>query len=102
MHCDLRLCDKNSRMLQGDFNVITVVWNSKDNYSQSASDTRTVGAAVALMARHLVNGRNITRRNLWCIGHSLGAHICGIAGKKFRFDRITGEMTGKSLNKTTL
>ena len=72
--------------------MITVDWDSMDfDYRQSASDTRSVGAAVAVVARHLVTRSHITRRNLWCIGHSLGGHLCGLAGKKYRFDRISGE-----------
>ena len=72
--------------------MITVDWDSMNfDYNQSASDTRAVGAAVAVMARHLVRGKHITRTNLWCIGHSLGGHLCGIAGKNYRFGRISGE-----------
>jgi len=79
--------------LQGDFNIITVDWNSgKVNYAQSASDTRTVGAAVAQLARRLVIKNLITRKQLWCMGQSLGAHVCGNAGKKYRFGRVTGEI----------
>ena len=72
--------------------MITVDWDSMNyDYSQSASDTRSVGAAVAVIARHLVGLDHISRNHLWCVGHSLGAHLCGIAGKNYGFERISGE-----------
>ena len=78
-------------LIQDDFNVIEVYWNSRNIYQQSASDTRTVGAAVGEMARHLAKKYGID--DLWCVGHSLGAHACGMAGKRYSkgFRRITGE-----------
>ena len=71
--------------------MITVYWNSNGRYSRAASNTRTVGAAVAEMARDLVTQNHISRQRLWCVGHSLGAHACGLAGKKYKFARVTGE-----------
>ena len=73
--------------------MITVYWDSSGRYFRAAPNTRTVGAAVAQMARYLVTKYRISRQNLWCVGHSLGAHACGLAGKKYKFARITGEFT---------
>lgn len=32
------------------------------------------------------------REKLWCVGHSLGSHICGHAGQTFKLGRITGNL----------
>ncbi|KAK2183618.1 hypothetical protein NP493_303g00006 [Ridgeia piscesae] len=81
---------KGAFLRKGDFNVITVNWDSDGRYSRAAPNTRTVGAAVAQVARNLVAQNRISRQKLWCVGHSLGAHTCGLAGKRYRFARITG------------
>ena len=89
-------------MLQGDFNVIAVNWNSGAFLPEDASNSRTVGAAVALVAKNLVEKqRRISRWNLWCIGRGLGAHTCGVAGKVYRFGRITGENTQTTVSSDT-
>ena len=88
--------------MQGCYNVITVNWNSKGMLRHAASNTRTVGAAVAQLAKYLVEKeRRIVRGNLWCIGRSLGAHTCGVAGKVYRFARITGENTQNTVSSDT-
>ncbi|KAI0239011.1 Lipase member I [Lamellibrachia satsuma] len=75
---------------KGEHNVITVHWDSAQlYYPQSASDTRSVGAEIALRVKLLVGG-GADRANIWCVGHSLGAHVCGHAGKRVPFGRITG------------
>jgi len=76
-------------MSQGDYNVLKVEWNSYYYYTQSASDTRTVGAQIALIAKYLV-ANGLPWANLYCVGHSLGAHVCGFAGLTYKFPRITG------------
>ena len=82
--------------------MITVNWNSKGTLSHAASITRTVGAAVAQLAKYLVEkDRRIVQGNLWCVGGSLGAHTCGVAGKVYRFARITGENTQNTVTSDT-
>ena len=82
--------------------MITVNWNSKGTLSHAASNTRTVGAAVAQLAKYLVKDQHrIVQRNLWCVGRSLGAHTCGMAGKVYRFARITGENTQNTISSDT-
>ena len=67
------------------------MWDSyRLNYLQAASDTRTVGAKVAAMVAALVERGLIRQELTWCIGHSLGAHACGRAGKTIHLGRITG------------
>jgi len=56
-------------------------------YYQAAANTRYMGVAVAKMVIELVQHIDILTNSLsgdtslHCIGHSLGAHICGFVGK---------------------
>ncbi|KAK2155846.1 hypothetical protein NP493_2035g00000 [Ridgeia piscesae] len=81
---------KRELLKKGDFNFVQVLWHSrKINYAQSAADTRSVGAEVSNVAKQLVAKRLISPSHLWCIGHSLGSHVCGHTSRKYRFARIT-------------
>lgn len=58
-------------------------------YYQAAANTRYMGYALATMLETLVDvATHLTNRiqppTIHCIGHSLGAHICGFAGKELR------------------
>jgi len=73
-----------------DLNVFIVDWDSVDLwYPQSVADTRVVGADIAWLAGQL-NSAGQSTSNMWCIGHSLGGHVCGQAGKRRKLGRITG------------
>ena len=91
---DLLVCvvvDHCQLSVQGNFNFVQVLWHSmKINYAQSAADTRSVGAKLSNVAKKLVARRLISPSHLWCIGHSLGSHVCGHTSRKYRFARITG------------
>ena len=79
--------------LQADCNVIVVGWELGSQrfwYPQSASDTRTVGAEIGLVAANILAVTRSDKSRLYCVGHSLGAHVCGHAGMKTKFGRITG------------
>jgi len=63
-------------------------------YHQAAANTRYVGAALAIVTENI---RKIkTPMTTHCIGHSLGAHVCGFLGKTLhtmgaeKLNRITG------------
>jgi len=78
---------------QGAANVFLVEWEEGADelyYPQSASNTRTAGAEVALLTDRLKQELDVSPSLLWCIGFSLGAHTCGYAGKKTKFGHITG------------
>ena len=64
-------------------------------YPQSASDIRVVGKIISLVMDRLVEEGGTTYDNIWCIGHSLGSHTCGYAGRntKQKIGRITGNLT---------
>jgi hypothetical protein len=61
-------------------------------YPESASNTRVVGAMTAQLMEHLMKEGGTEWSKLWCIGHSLGSHVCGHAGHKAvgKVGRITG------------
>jgi len=69
-----------------------------DFYHQAAANTRYIGAALALVADNLRTLFVQQSRTpfMHCIGHSLGAHVCGFLGKALKkisatpLDRITG------------
>ena len=81
--------------VKNDYNVIIVQWDlgSKNlNYAQSASNTRSVGAYIGHVARNLIQNGGSQRSRLYCVGHSLGSHVCGHAGATEKFGRITGTL----------
>jgi len=83
---------KDDALIEGDYNVVLVGWQSSSLqlwYPQSASDTRSVGTEIGLVAASMVN-RGLDRSLLYCSGHSLGSHVCGHAGQRIKFGRITG------------
>jgi len=85
---------KNAMLEHEDMTVVVVGWGGGanigvDRYEQAAKNIESVGC---WLANHL---REIKRRKsgvyLWGVGHSLGAHLMGFAGKCSQsFDRITG------------
>jgi len=82
-----RLC-----FVQGNYNVILVSWNTKNkNYDQAASDMRAVGRDLQFVANNLMMKNRVRRRQLWCVGHGLGAQACGISGQVVPHGRITGQ-----------
>lgn len=83
---------KDNALQLGDYNVITVDWALgafNPIYPQAASQTRTVGAWIALVSNYTIRKGGSSRSKQYCVGHSLGAHVCGIAGQFGQFGRIT-------------
>jgi hypothetical protein len=39
----------------------------------------------------------IPQSTIHCIGHSLGAHVCGYTGKKYKLARITGSFLSNKI-----
>merc|ERR1719320_437748 len=80
-------------------NLIFVDWEAgaaKLRYWQSAVNARVVGAQVKVLVSNLINLNIIDVSNFHLVGHSLGAHVMGYAGKDFNLEndfklpRITG------------
>ena len=59
-------------------------------YNQAVSNTRVVGATIGFVIERLINLTQTPPENFHLIGHSLGAHVVGYAGKflKKRSKRI--------------
>ncbi|KAH8417805.1 hypothetical protein KR222_006226 [Zaprionus bogoriensis] len=78
--------NKNIRdawLSHGDYNIIVVDWaraRSVD-YATSVLAVAKVGKKVAALANYLVSDHGMSFDNLYIIGHSLGAHVAGYAGK---------------------
>jgi pancreatic lipase-related protein 1 len=83
---------KNAFLDREDINVVIVDWQGGAdivNYNQAASNTRTTGAYTALVVNNLVSNGGASSR-MWCVGHSLGSHVCGHTGMKTSLGRVTG------------
>ena len=79
-------------LLQEDINAVIVGWGDGADildYPQAAANTRSAGSYTALVFENLVNNGGSDTR-MWCIGHSLGAHLCGHAGIATTLQRVTG------------
>jgi len=84
---------KDKLLDSGDFNVILVDWElgADDSYEISACNTRLVGAQIYFLITKLEKFKKTSRKRVHLVGHSLGAHVCGFAGKKLKgLARITG------------
>ncbi|XP_071986940.1 pancreatic triacylglycerol lipase-like isoform X4 [Engystomops pustulosus] len=76
-----------------DSNCICVDWSggSRTLYSQASNNIRVVGAEVAYFIGVLQSNFGYAPGNVHVIGHSLGAHTAGEAGRRQRgIGRITG------------
>ncbi|XP_040290635.1 pancreatic triacylglycerol lipase-like [Bufo bufo] len=76
-----------------DSNCICVDWSggSRTLYSQASNNIRVVGAEVAYFVNILQSNFGYSPANVHLIGHSLGAHAAGEAGKRKKgISRISG------------
>ncbi|XP_068113984.1 pancreatic triacylglycerol lipase-like [Hyperolius riggenbachi] len=76
-----------------DVNCIVVDWGggSGPDYTQAANNIRVVGAEIAYFAGILSSNFGYSPSNVHLIGHSLGAHVSGEAGRRLKgIKRITG------------
>lgn len=89
---------KDAYFKRGNYNVIRVDWSELANkiYFKSASSVELVGRTLAHMLLKLIKGEEHYLSNLHLIGHSLGSHVAGFAGKEIqiltegkKFGRIT-------------
>lgn len=82
---------------RGNFNIFEVYWGggARTNYFTAAGNARLVGAQIAYLTERLHTKYGLSFNNVHIIGHSLGAHIAGYAGRRLRSNkhpiaRITG------------
>ncbi|XP_017101007.3 phospholipase A1 [Drosophila bipectinata] len=74
---------RDAWLSKGDYNIIVVDWaraRSVD-YATSVMAVAKTGKKVAAMANFLKEYRGMSFDDLYFIGHSLGAHVAGYAGK---------------------
>ncbi|XP_076272394.1 pancreatic triacylglycerol lipase-like isoform X2 [Rhynchophorus ferrugineus] len=65
-------------------NIITVDWSSYSYllYALAVSNVENVGKTVGLFIESLVSNYDYSPDNIILVGHSLGAHVAGFAGKE--------------------
>ncbi|XP_021494876.1 pancreatic lipase-related protein 2 [Meriones unguiculatus] len=75
-------------------NCICVDWRhgSRTEYTQAAYNTRVVGAEIAFLVQVLWTELGYSPEKVHLIGHSLGAHVAGEAGR--RLEGHVGRITG--------
>ncbi|KRT85999.1 hypothetical protein AMK59_1858 [Oryctes borbonicus] len=85
---------RNAYLSRGDHNVFTIDWRplaAFPCYLSSLSNTRLVGQCAAQFYAYIMDlGGNAEKTT--CVGHSLGAHICGMISNHLteRQHRIVG------------
>ncbi|XP_064477567.1 pancreatic lipase-related protein 2-like isoform X2 [Ornithodoros turicata] len=80
-------------LLEGDYNVFVVDWNGGNGmpYTQATANCRLVRAEIALLITKLQEAFGVDPMSIHIVGHSLGSHIAGYAGKRInKVGRITG------------
>ena len=76
----------------GDYNVILCDWGDGATtwYFQASANSRTVGREIALLLTFIRRQTRIRMEDFHLVGHSLGAHIAGLAGASLHnLGRIT-------------
>ncbi|XP_049696506.2 pancreatic triacylglycerol lipase isoform X1 [Helicoverpa armigera] len=86
---------KNAYLETKNVNVMTVDWSytaSSIFYPWAANATKTIGARIASLLDGLNKLYNVTGNQIHLIGHSLGAHVMGIAASttSSTVHRVTG------------
>ncbi|XP_017493234.1 PREDICTED: LOW QUALITY PROTEIN: pancreatic triacylglycerol lipase-like, partial [Rhagoletis zephyria] len=93
---DLNPLIRDAYLSTGNFNIISVDWSDKAqtiNYAAAVLRVPGVGKQVAGLIDFLYKEGGLSFDTLQVIGHSLGAHISGIAGKNVKYGRIN-QITG--------
>ncbi|GFU26377.1 hypothetical protein NPIL_31891 [Nephila pilipes] len=84
---------KDRLLALSKYNIIIVNWTryNQSPYMLAASNAYAVGFRVGEMIKFLVENTGINPNTIHLIGHSLGSHISGVAGKQVgNLGRITG------------
>ncbi len=87
---------KNIILNYSNYNVFILDWSTYADiilYPIPAADAIQVGDTLANFINLLITCKNVTADSFQCIGHSLGAHLCGAAGSYFNNPQI-GRITG--------
>ncbi|XP_039281157.1 inactive pancreatic lipase-related protein 1-like isoform X2 [Nilaparvata lugens] len=76
-----------------DCNVISVDWPSMTLYTIARLSVGSVAEKLSQFLKFVINEVGVDPQTIHLLGHSLGAHICGIAGSSLHnitLPRITG------------
>lgn len=86
---------KNAFLNNENMNIIAVDWSGGSGlpYTQAASNTQIVGVEISILVKTLIRKFGMNANSFHCIGHSLGSHVCGYAGKRIHLGRISGMVT---------
>jgi pimeloyl-ACP methyl ester carboxylesterase len=82
---DVNILIRNAYLNHGDFNVIVVDWAlgaNTINYIAARNRVGIVGAAIGRLLDWMNSSLNLNLNTVYLIGHSLGAHSAGMAGKQ--------------------
>ncbi|XP_017846767.1 phospholipase A1 [Drosophila busckii] len=82
---------RNAWFSHGDMNMITVDWGRARSvdYASSVLAVSGVGEQVANMINMLRSNHGLNLANTMIIGHSLGAHVSGFAGKNVKNGQVS-------------
>lgn len=83
---------RNAYLTVGDFNVIIVDWGkgaNTINYISARNRVKTVYPVLASFIQFLSGHTGMQLDTVSLIGHSLGAHISGLAAKQFKKPQIS-------------
>lgn len=87
---------KDAYLQTRDVNIIIVNWSSisKRSYVTAKYFIRYIGLDVAIFIHFLADNLGLEMDKLGLVGHSLGAHICGVVGYNLNgeADRILGRL----------
>ncbi|XP_075225625.1 pancreatic triacylglycerol lipase-like [Lycorma delicatula] len=72
---------KDAYLNTSDVNVINVEWPSYHLYTIARAAVKPVALVVAKFLDYLINDAEVDKSSIHLLGHSLGAHIVGIAGQ---------------------
>lgn len=91
----LRFVFQNEILKQNvTINLINMDWHRSSHigYVQSMADMRVLGAMLGILIKNLCNAFNISEKSFHLLGHSVGAHLAGYAGKYL--NGSVGQITG--------
>ncbi|XP_067133560.1 pancreatic lipase-related protein 3-like [Centruroides vittatus] len=85
---------KDELLSEGYYNVILVDWSRGSSFTirdQAIANSRVVGTEIVILIKGLQVIKGARLEKLHIIGHSLGSHVAGYAGKHIKgIGRITG------------
>ncbi|GBN77455.1 Endothelial lipase [Araneus ventricosus] len=84
---------KDNLLLEDAYNVVIVNWTQYNQgiYGNAVENAYLVGIEVGKFINFLTNEKGVNATDIHLIGHSLGAHVAGVAGKQVaNLGRISG------------